>query len=70
MTRLTLSFIIVISIAGLSMARGADERLRIADSASDPGAYSGRTVEVKARVVAINADDGQSIELFDSYARL
>ena len=65
MTRLTLSFLIVICFAGLTMARGADERLKIADFAADPAAFAGRTVEVKARVVAINAD-GQSIELFDS----
>ena len=63
--RLTLSFLIVISLAGLTMARGADERLRIADFASNPDSFAGRTVEVQARVVAISAD-GQSLELFDS----
>ena len=52
MNRLTLSFLIVISFASLTMAHDLD-------------AFAGRTVEVKARVVAINAD-GQSIELFDS----
>ena len=46
MFRLTLSFLIVISFAGLTMAHG-------------------RTVEVQARVIAINAD-GQSLELYDS----
>ena len=56
--RLTLSFLIVISFAGLTMARGVDERLKIAD-------FAGRTVEIEARVVAIHAD-GQSLELFDS----
>ena len=63
--RLTLSFVIVICFAGLTMAHDADERLKIADFASDPDAFAGRTVEVEARVVAINAD-GQSLELFDS----
>lgn len=63
--RLTLSFLIVISFAGLTMARGVDERLRIADFVSDPDSFAGRTVEVEARVVAINAD-GKSLELFDS----
>ena len=63
--RLTLSFLIVIACAGLTMAHGADERLKIADLASDPDGFAGRTVEVEARVVAINAD-GQSLELFDS----
>lgn len=63
--RLALSFLIVISVVGLTMARGADDRLRIADFASDPNSFAGRTVEVEARVVAISAD-GQSLELFDS----
>lgn len=65
MFRLALSFLIVISFAGLTMAHGADERLKIADFATDPDAFAGRTVEVEARVVAINAN-GQSLELFDS----
>ena|SRR5690348_12849337 len=64
MFRLTLSFLIVIGLAGLSVAR-ADERLRIADFASNPDGFAGRTVEVEGRVVAISAD-GQSLELFDS----
>jgi len=63
--RLTLSFLIVICLAGLTMARGADERLKIADFVSDPESFAGRTVEVEARVVAISAD-GKSLELFDS----
>jgi len=63
--RLALSFLIVISFAGLTMARGADERLRIADFAGNPDGLAGQTVEVEARVVAIHAD-GQSLELFDS----
>ena len=61
--RLTLSFLIVICFAGLTTAH--DERLNIADFASNPDAFAGRTVEVQARVVAINAD-GQSLELYDS----
>jgi hypothetical protein len=71
MLRLTLSLLIVISSAGLTMAHGAVERLRIADFASDPDAFAGRTVEVEGRVVAINAD-GKSLELFDSptYTRI
>jgi hypothetical protein len=69
--RLTLSFLIVICFAGLTMAHGSDERPKIADLASDPDGFAGRTVEVKARVVAIKAD-GQSLELFDSpsYTRI
>lgn len=64
--RLTLSFLIVICFAGLIMAH--DERLNIADFATNPDAFTGRTVEVQARVVAINAD-GQSLELYDSPSR-
>ena len=64
--RLTLSFLIVICFAGLTMAH--EERLNFADFASNPGAFAGRTVEVQARVVAINAD-GQSLELYDSPSR-
>src|ERR1044072_7832434 len=60
----TLSFLIVIGFAGLTTAR-ADERLKIADFVSDPDSFAGRTVELEARVVAINAN-GQSLELFDS----
>ena len=63
--RLTLSFLIVIGFAGLTMAHDASDRVKIADFASDPSVFAGRTVEVEARVVAINAD-GQSLELFDS----
>ena len=63
--RLTLSFLIVICFAALTMASGAAERLKIADFAGNPDAFTGRIVEVEARVVAINAD-GQSLELFDS----
>ena len=63
--RLTLSFLIVVSFAGLTIARGAGERLKIADFAANPDGFAGQTVEVEARVVAIHAD-GQSLELFDS----
>jgi len=63
--KLTLSFLIVISLAGLTMAHSVAERLKIADFASDPDSFAGRTVEIEARVVAINAN-GQSLELFDS----
>ena len=52
--RLTLSFLIVICFAGLTIAH--------------EGRLDGRTVEVQARVVAINAD-GQSLELYDSPSR-
>ena len=63
--RLTLSFLIVICLAGLTRAHGLDERLKIADFVGDPDRFAGRVVEIEARVVAINAD-GQSLELYDS----
>lgn len=64
--RLPLSFLIVLSFAGLTFAHGvAAERIKIADFASDPDSFAGRTVEFEARVVAINAD-GRSLVLFDS----
>src|ERR1044072_6716249 len=56
MFRLTLSFLIVISFAGLTMAH------------DNTDARAGRTVEVQARGIAINAD-GQSLELYDSPTR-
>lgn len=59
------SFVLVICIAGLTMAHGSDERVKISDFVNDPESFAGRTVEVQARVTAINAD-GQSLELFDS----
>ena len=62
---LTLSFLIVICFAGLTMAHNSDERLNIADFARDPEAFAGRTVEVEARVIAVDAN-GQKLELFDS----
>lgn len=66
--RLTLSFVIVTCFAGLTMAHRSDERLNLADFARDPEAFAGRTVEVEARVIAIDAN-GEKLELFDSPSR-
>jgi hypothetical protein len=63
--RLTLSFVIVMSLAGGTLAGTANERIDIADFRRDPESFAGRSVEVQARVIAINAD-GQSLVLFDS----
>ena len=63
--KLTFSFLLVTCIAGLTVAHGTNERFKIADFINDPESFAGRTVEVQARVTAINAD-GQSLELFDS----
>ena len=67
--RLSLSFVIIFAFAGLTMARGAGERLSIAEFASNPDSFAGRTVELQARVIAISAD-GQSLELFDSASHM
>lgn len=64
MFKLMLLSVIVISFAAVVMARD-DERITIADFTGNPDSFAGRTVEVEARVVAINAD-GRSLELFDS----
>src|SRR5262249_45429184 len=58
------SFLIA-GAAGLTLARGEDERLDLAKFASHPETFAGRIVEVSANLVAINAD-GKSLELFDS----
>ena len=63
--RLTLSFVMLMSFAGVTPAGGVNERLDIAQLRRDPEAFAGRIVEVQARVIAINAD-GQSLVLFDS----
>ena len=66
--RLTLSFLIFTCFAGLGVAYSTNERLDFASFASNPESFAGRTVEVEARVIAINAK-GKSLELFDSPSR-
>ena len=63
--RLTLSFVLLMGFAGVTLAGGVIERLDIAELRRDPDAFAGRVVEVQARVIAINAD-GRSLVLFDS----
>ena len=63
--RLTLSFVMLMGFAGVTLAGGVNERLDIAQLRRDPEAFAGRIVEVQARVIAINAD-GRSLVLFDS----
>ena len=65
MIKLILIFFVFVVFAAVAMAKGDDEQLKIADVASDPESFAGRTIEVAAHVVAINAD-GRSLELFDS----
>ena len=66
--RLTLSFLIIACLAGLTKAHGASDPLDLAEFASHPETFAGRLIEVNAQVIAINAD-GKSLELFDSQSR-
>jgi hypothetical protein len=66
--RLILSVVLVGCFAGLVAAHGVDERIEISDFARNPEAFAGRVVEVRGRVVAINAN-GKSLELFDPETR-
>ena len=63
--RLTLLFVVVMSLAGGTLAAGGNGRLDIADFRRDPESFAGRIVEVEARVIAVNAL-GRSLVLFDS----
>ena len=66
--RFTLSLFVIIFFAGLSFAATAGDEVDLADFAVHPEAFAGRNIEVKANVIAINAD-GKSLELFDSQTR-
>ncbi|HYW74238.1 MAG TPA: hypothetical protein VE961_24660 [Pyrinomonadaceae bacterium] len=66
--RLTLSLSFIISLAGLTFASTAGDRVDLAEFACHPEALAGRNIEVNANIVAINAD-GKSLELFDSQTR-
>ena len=66
--KLMVSFLIVISLAALSFASNASERIDLAKFAGQPEALAGRMIEVDAQVIAINAD-GKSLELFDAQSR-
>ena len=66
--RFTLSLFIIIFFASLGFASTAGDQVDLAEFACHPEAFAGRTIEVKANVIAINAD-GKSVELFDSQTR-
>ena len=66
--RLTVSFAIFMSLAGLTFASTIGDQVDLAEFASHPEALAGRNIEVNARVIAIAAD-GKSLELFDSKSR-
>jgi hypothetical protein len=66
--RFTLSLFAIILFAGLTFAATAGDEVDLAEFACHPEAFAGRNIEVKANVIAINAD-GKSVELFDSQTR-
>src|SRR5215468_4532289 len=66
--QLTFSFLIIASFAASTIASGGSKRVDLAEFARHPEAFAGRTIEVSAQVIAINAD-GKSLELFDSQSR-
>jgi len=66
--KLMVSFLIIISLAGLSFATEASEKIDLAKFAGQPEALAGRLIEVDAQVIAINAD-GKNLELFDAQSR-
>jgi hypothetical protein len=66
--RFALSLFVIIFFAGLSFAATAGDEVDLAEFACHPEAFAGRNIEVKANVIAINAD-GKSVELFDSQTR-
>ena len=66
--RFTLSLFIIIVFAGLTGATTTGDQVDLAEFAAHPETFAGRNIEVKANVVAINAD-GKSVELFDSQTR-
>ncbi len=66
--RFTLSLFIITFLASLTFAATSGDQVNLAEFASHPEAFAGRDIEIKANVVAINAD-GKSVELFDSQTR-
>jgi len=67
--RLTFCFLIITCFAPFTMASGVSDRVDLTEFAKHPEAFAGRVIEVRAPVIAINAD-GKSLELFDSQSRL
>jgi hypothetical protein len=61
-------FLSILSFAGFAMASVPGDRVDLAAFATHPEALAGRTIEVTANVIAINAD-GKSLEVFDSISR-
>jgi hypothetical protein len=53
------------AFAGIATADVRYEKINLADFCNNPEVFDGRSVEVSARVIAINAES-KSMELFDS----
>lgn len=66
--RLTLSILILVGFAGLAGAHINEKQINIIDLAIQPEAFEGRVVQIRAQVIAINADS-KSLELFDSQSK-
>ena len=62
---LSVLFLTFIGFAGIAGAEVRYEKINLADFCNNPEVFDGRSVEVSARVIAINAE-AKSMELFDS----
>ena len=55
-------------MSGLALAGGRNDQFDVAEFLNNPAAYGSAIVEVKARVIAINANT-KSMELFESTSK-
>ena len=65
---LSVLFLTLLGFAGLASADVRYEKINLAEFCNNPAVLDGRSVEVSARVIAINAKS-KSMELFDSATR-
>ncbi len=69
MKKLILITLSLLMLAGLATAHGRYEPIKTAEFAAHPETFDGRLVEIRADIVAFNAD-GKSLEVFDSESRV
>ena len=62
---LSVLLLVFVGVAGIAAADVRYEKINLADFCNNPEVFDGRSVEVSARVIAINAES-KSMELFDS----
>ena len=63
--------VLILTLTGFAGTAAADvrnDKINIADFCNNPEAFDGRFIEVRARVIAINAES-KSLELFDSESK-